>query len=416
MKHTLTTFLLLLFTTALFSQEVLIIKEREFIYNETGSSQGVNIPRSTKTLFQFLNNSVTAVNSFGYLLQAGDENPASTNNNLDGEIITGNRFVWNGTDETSMTHALFTGFNLDVVIKYNYLLNTPNGIQRKSAGMTDENGVIAYNIIKNAKLGVAVKGISGIRIYNNTFYSDKTSEQTWRGLIDIYTNTDNGLSAPSKGTRVYNNIFYTRNRVFNINIHDEECLEGFECDYNVYWCVAGDPLFQVDGRTMTFAMWQAMGYDLHSVVINPDFRDFISFVPETRLDYGLDLGETFNEGLAVDAEWNRYAPKITHQNGVWQVGAVVHSASDEQEEWPENQTIVFPNPARGIVYVLMNDPERQYAIAKVYDYFGRFVFSQAVYNGLNPVKLPANIASGLYTITLEAANLERYLEKIIILN
>ena len=202
MKNTLTTFLLLLFTAALFSQEVLIIKEQEFIDSETGTSQGVNIPRSTKTFFQFLNNSVTAVNSFGYLLQAGDENPASTNNNLDGEIITGNRFVWNGTDETSMTHALFTGFNLDVVIKYNYLLNTPNGIQRKSAGMTDENGVIAYNIIKNAKLGVAVKGISGIRIYNNTFYSDKTSAQTWRGLIDIYTNTDNGLSAPSKGTRV----------------------------------------------------------------------------------------------------------------------------------------------------------------------------------------------------------------------
>ena len=139
-------------------------------------------------------------------------------------------------------------------------------------------------------------------------------------------------------------------------------------------------------------------------------------MPETRLDYGLDLGETFNEGLAVDAVWNRSAPKTALQNGVWQVGAVVHSASDEQEEWPENQTIVFPNPARGIVYVLMNDPERQYAIAKVYDYFGRFVFSQAVYNGLNPVELPAHMVSGLYTITLEAAGLERYLKKIIILN
>ena len=181
---------------------------------------------------------MTAVNSFGYLLQAGDEirHPQQS---LDGEIITGNRFVWNGTDETSMTHALFTGYNLDVVIQYNYLLNTPNGIQRKSNGMADYNGVIAYNILKNPKLGIAVKGISGIKIYNNTFYSDKTTEQTWRGLIDIYTNSDNGLSAPSKGTRVYNNIFYTRNRVFNINIHDEECLEGFECDYNVYWCEAG---------------------------------------------------------------------------------------------------------------------------------------------------------------------------------
>ena len=198
MKNALLILILSLFSAGLFSQEILIIREQEFIDLETGSSQGVNVPRSTKTLFQFLNNSVTAVNSFGYLLQAGDENPASTNNNLDGEIISGNRFVWNGTDETSMTHALFTGYNLDVVVKYNYLLNTPNGIQRKSNGMTDLNGVVAYNIIKNSKLGVAIKGINGIRIFNNTFYSDKTTEQTNRGLIDIYTNTDNGLNAPSK--------------------------------------------------------------------------------------------------------------------------------------------------------------------------------------------------------------------------
>ncbi len=79
--------------------------------------------------------------------------------------------------------------------------------------------------------------------------------------MDIYNNTDNGLNAPSKGTKVFNNIFYTRNHIYNINIHDTECLEGFECDYNVYWCEAGDPIFQVDGKTKTFAMWQAMGYD-----------------------------------------------------------------------------------------------------------------------------------------------------------
>src|SRR5690606_523619 len=165
MKNALLIFILSLFSAGLFAQEVLIIREQEFIDTETGSSQGVNVPRSTRTLFQFLNNSVTSVNSFGYLLQAGDENPAATNNNLDGEIISGNRFVWNGTDETSMTHALFTGYNVDVVVKYNYLLNTPNGIQRKSDGMADVNGVIAYNILKNPKLGVAVKGISGIKIY-----------------------------------------------------------------------------------------------------------------------------------------------------------------------------------------------------------------------------------------------------------
>ncbi len=420
MKNTLATLLLLFFTATLFSQEVLIIKEQEFIDTETGTSQGVNIPRSSKTLFQFLNNSVTAVNSFGYLLQAGDENPASSNNNLDGEIITGNRFVWNGTDETSMTHALFTGFNLDVVIKYNYLLNTPNGIQRKSGGMTDENGVIAYNIIKNPKLGIAVKGINGIRIYNNTFYSEKTSSQTTRGLIDIYNNTDNGLNAPSKGVKIYNNIFYTKNHIYNIDIPDEECLEGFESDYNVYWCEAGAPLFKVGGKTKTFAMWQAMGYDLHSVVINPNFTDYIGFVPQVRLDYGQDLGQDLSEGLAVDASWARSAPKTAKQNGAWQVGARIYAATgeeeEEEEEWPANLTTVFPNPAKGTFYVLMTDPERQYAIAKIYDYYGRFIFSQAVYNGLNPVELPAYMVSGFYTITLEAASLERYLKKIIVLN
>ncbi len=423
MKNTLSTFLLLLITVSIYSQEVLIIREREFIDTETGSSQGVNIPRSTKTQFQFLNNSVTAVNSFGYLLQAGDENPAATNNNLDGEIISGNKFVWNGTDQTSMTHALFTGYNLDVVIKYNYLLNTPNGIQRKSDGMTDQNGVVAYNILKNPKLGVAVKGINGIRIYNNTFYSDKTSDQTWRGLVDIYNNTDNGLNAPSKGTKVFNNIFYTRNHIYNINIHDTECLEGFECDYNVYWCEAGDPIFQVAGKTKTFAMWQAMGYDLHSVVINPDFIDLEGFVPQARLDYGMNLGETFKEGLATNALWNRTSPKTATQNGNWQAGAIVYAAAGEEEEeeeeedeWPDDVTMIFPNPASGTLYVLMTDPDRQYGIAKFYDSLGRFLFSKPVNYGLNPIEVPSNIASGFYTITLEVATLEKFIDQVIIIN
>lgn len=112
MKNTLATLVLLFFNAALYSQEVLVIREQEFIDTETGVSQGVNVPRSVKTQFEFLNNSVTSVNSFGYLLQAGDENPAATNNNLDGEIISGNRFVWNGTDETSMTHACSPGITL----------------------------------------------------------------------------------------------------------------------------------------------------------------------------------------------------------------------------------------------------------------------------------------------------------------
>lgn len=417
MKHALTVILLLLTSTGLFSQQALIISEQEYIDTETGSSQGINIPRSQRILLQFLNNTVTAVNSYGYLLQAGDENPDENNNNLDGEIISGNRFTWNGTDETSMTHALFTGYNIDVVIKYNYLLNTPNGIQRKSNGMTDNNGVIAYNILKNPKLGVAVKGINGIKIYNNTFYSDKTSEETTRGLIDIYTNTDDGLNAPSKGTKVYNNIFYTRNRIFTIDIHDLECLEGFESDYNVFWCEVGEPVFQVGGLTKTFAMWQAMGFDQHSVVVNPGFIDFIDFVPAARLDFGKDLGTDFLSGLATDATWNRTAISTEDQNGIWQAGARVYkSTEEEEEELSRNMTLIYPNPVYGTFYLLLTDPTRVYHTMKLFDSNGKIVLRLPVESGRTEIPVPENFASGMYTITLEGDNLDRYIRKLIILN
>ena len=134
MRNTLTTLLFFVNIGLVSPQIVLNIEGTEVVFDETGNSNGVDIPRSEPTIFTYKNNSITAVNSGGYMLQAGDEGPRASNNNLDGEKITGNKFIWNGTEQTSWTHALFTGYNLGVIIKYNYLQSTPNGIQRKSNG------------------------------------------------------------------------------------------------------------------------------------------------------------------------------------------------------------------------------------------------------------------------------------------
>jgi hypothetical protein len=56
---------------------------------------GVYIPRSEPTDFTFKNNIITSVIQNGYMLQAGDEQPVITNNNLAGAIITGNKLIWN---------------------------------------------------------------------------------------------------------------------------------------------------------------------------------------------------------------------------------------------------------------------------------------------------------------------------------
>jgi hypothetical protein len=287
--------------------------------------KGYEIDRTLPADLIFKNNVVTSVNASGYMLQAGDENPNAYNSNLEGEIITGNKFIWKGTDNSSITHAIFTGYNINAVIKYNYLLNTPMGLIRKANGMTNTSGGIAYNIVNNPlKLAVAVKGMNNVKIYNNTFYSERTTSETWRPLVHIYSN-DNPV-APSTGTKIYNNIFYTRHQIHNITV-EADCIAGFECDYNVYWCESGEPIFLVAGKEKTFRQWKEMGYDNHSLVLNPNFINNQDLVPSVLLDFGKDLGDNWKTGLAINATWGSKDPETTDQNTKWQVGAYIRKVT-----------------------------------------------------------------------------------------
>jgi hypothetical protein len=301
--------------------------------NRSGFWSGINISRKKPVAFIFRNNSVTSVNSGGYMLQAGDEAPGPTNNNLDGEIISGNKFIWNGTDiAATITHGIFLGYNNNVQIKYNYLYRIPTGIVLKSNGMTNVSGGVAYNIInKTGTIGVVVKGINGINIFNNTFYSDqvkwtsKLKPGTPYGLVDIYANDGLKPLEYSKGTKIRNNIFYTVHQICNINIVEEADAEGFESDYNIFWCESGTPMFKYLGVEKTFAEWQALGYDTHSRIINPDFINLTDFVPRARLDYGTDLGSNWITGLSIKAVWvPGSSPATKDQNGPWQVGARIY--------------------------------------------------------------------------------------------
>ena len=296
--------------------------------NSSSNWSGVNIPRSNAINLIFRNNSITSANSEGYLLQAGDETPGKTNNKLDGESITGNKFTWNGTDKAStITHGIFTGYNINCLIEYNYLYRVPTGMVLKSNGMSYTAGGIAYNIInQTGDIGIVIKGMNGVQIYNNTFYSNEvnftnnSAPGTAYGLIDIFSN--DSPKADSKGTKIKNNIFYTVNQIYNISIEDVQDAEGLESDYNLFWCEAGTPVFNYFGTKKTFAEWQALGYDTHSVVVNPNFNNFNDFVPAARLDYGTDLGAAWLAGLSTTAVWTVGSiPVSASQNGAWQVGA-----------------------------------------------------------------------------------------------
>jgi len=391
------------------AQNVLTISGKVYTDNSNDWS-GVNISRSVPTKLIFKNNSITSVNALGYLLQAGDEIPGAYNNNLDGEIITGNKFIWNGTDLTSITHGIFTGFNINAVIKYNYCDKIPMGIIRKSNGMTDLSGVVAYNIIKNpVAVGMVIKGMNGVKIFNNTFYSTQTKytapgQGTARGLIDIYMNKDIVPNGSAAGTKIFNNIFYTKNQIANIVFYDKECLTGFESDYNVFYCEAGDPVFRIGGTTYTFKQWQALGYDIHSKVINPAFKDLINFVPATRLDYGKNLGPEYLNGLSVASVWGTTDPLTTPQNGNWQVGAVVHA-----EQINQPPSISLSSPSKSTSYVA---PATITIDAIAYDPDGEIIKVE-FYNGTSKLGESTDspwsytwkdVAAGTYTITAVATD------------
>jgi hypothetical protein len=324
----------------------------------TGTWEGVNIPRREPVIFTYSNNSISSMNSSGYMLQAGDESPLPTNNNLDGQVITGNKLEWNGIDAPDViTHGLFLGYNINSVVKYNYLDRVPYGIIFKSGtdsgtNMTFTEGGCAYNIWNNGKFGGRVKGINGVRFFNNTFYSG--DGKGWYLLL-ITANMDRAVPAPSIGTKVFNNIFYTTSNIPMIKI-ESSCLTDFESDYNVFYCTVGEPIFQIDDETYTWTEWRALGYDQHSVIMDPDFINPANLIPRTRLNFGKNLGEEWQTGLSTTAKWIAgSSPSTANQDNIWQAGAHVHAANEPEPVENTEVLRLFPSPNDGRFTIVLTE-------------------------------------------------------------
>ncbi len=398
----------------LLAQTTLKVEGTIVINNEPGTWEGVDIPRSEPTAFTYYNNSITSVNSSGYMLQAGDEVENSRNNNLDGMIISGNKFTWNGTADSSITHAVFTGYNINSTVIYNYLDRTPHGILFKSGSddgfnMTYTSGGAAYNIVKNARLSLRIKGMNGVHVYNNTFFNDTNTD--WSiSIIEIDANRDKLVPAPSLGTRIYNNIFYTKYQIPNISI-EAWCLSDFESDYNVFYCETGTPVFVISGELKTFTEWQALGYDIHSVVVNPDFVNTTSFVPVLRLDYGTNLGAEWQTGLSTSAIWSSTYPTTTNQYGKWQTGARVFAV-----DYEDRKVVIYPNPALDRIIISISDPTVVLDYIRIINLSGKVVFQDNMNPDIKEFQIPVNLLPGIYFVQMGLNNRPRFTEKLVVTN
>jgi hypothetical protein len=300
-----------------------------YVYTSTGhatTGSYIYADFSDPILLTFSKNTVAFKFESGLILPFGLDLPDANNNNLDNATITGNLLNYTNNAEQTGTHGIMAGYSINYNIRHNYLDSCGYGVVIE--GLADQeytSGAIAYNIFRaNEYYAITMGGMNGVPIYNNTFYSNKPTSSN-EPIISIAENTQVADTQYAHRTKIKNNIFYSVRNQRMIVIEDT-ASQTLECDYNVYWVAAGDhqPKFYIESTEYTFAQWQALGHDVHSVVVNPGFVDTVNFIPTTKLEYGTDLGDEFDAGLSPISEWVAGSyPDTIVQYGDWQVGAVL---------------------------------------------------------------------------------------------
>ncbi|MBI2300968.1 MAG: right-handed parallel beta-helix repeat-containing protein, partial [Armatimonadetes bacterium] len=181
-------------------------------------------------------------------------NPTTCHNNL----IADNHLHHLGLEVLSDMGAIYTlGISTGTVVRHN-LIHHVVGYQRSgSAGIYPDEGSsgilyednVAYQTVSG---GFSIHYGRGLIARNNIFAFGRD-----------YTVSRGRLDQTSDSTLEHNVFLTASDTLFVGNAK-------LTADHNLYWRTTGEPAFQDD---MTFAEWQAKGYDEHSIVADPLFRD-----------------------------------------------------------------------------------------------------------------------------------------------
>jgi hypothetical protein len=169
-------------------------------------------------------------------------------------------------------------------------------------------------------------------------------------------------------------------------------------------------VFDVSGSLLTFSAWQAMGYDKHSVVVNPDFTNTNTLVPVSRLDYGTDLGEAWKTGLSTVAVWGTSRPSTATQNGNWQVGARIFISGNN-----EQKVKLYPNPAADHVSLSIPEDSGVLDLIRIINLSSVVVYHHKPDPDASEYQIPLNLSPGVYFVQLRFNNQPDYSAKLIVI-
>lgn len=294
-------------------------------------STGTTVTATTKTNYISFKNI-----SGSYHICYGTEGSGAGDGKLDGGEISENNVVGaaaydNSLIPTDIVHGIFCGYNKDISIRYNRVNGAGYGIIPKGAGDANTTGMITYNVIINCNQGVRIKGQKGWSILNNTIISN-----TAYSTLPISVTNNAGVSECDDCVVKNNLIIYLGTTLTTGLVNDDGA--NTDIDYNMYYCPNVTPKFTYQGNPKTWAEWQALGKDTHSVLLtteqynalftDADAGDYSLPAGSAAIGTGADLGATYDDGLDASTDWgdeDTVPAVVTKQQGAsWDVGAYIH--------------------------------------------------------------------------------------------
>jgi parallel beta-helix repeat protein len=301
------------------------------------------------------------------------------------------------------------------------------------------NAVVEGNIIHDNGLGggsaINMDGVQDSEIFNNLIYNNHATGIAMYQIDGgdasknnkVYNNTViqpadgrwNILAVDgSTGNTLYNNILINHHSFRGSIAIDAASTNGFVSDYNILVNRLSDD----DGNSnMTLSQWQALGYDLHSIIASPEEQIFIDY---QNSDFHL-----LHNAQAVDAGTNLVLPIVFEdldniprpQGSGFDIGCYEYNTltSVEEEISPSGFMLYqnYPNPFNPSTTIRYSIPfviasaakQSQLVTLKVYDVLGNEIATlvhEEKSAGEHSIVFDASsLSSGIYFYQLKAGSL-----------
>jgi hypothetical protein len=270
--------------------------------------------------------------------------PASTKAQTDGiwssgnngVVFENNNIVIANTDSTGHSDGIQSYEDTNVIFNGNYISHPNGGLNNHGMWISDiapggtvtvENNVVSMPV--GDEMAIAVDNVDSgwtgqADIYNNTVSGGSRDYEIWNAPL---SHLENNIAAPAAGG-------------VGVMIYGGDPKPG-NINHNLIWAPSAT-VANVDGRSETWAQWQAQGYDANGVNVDPLFSN------AENNDFSLQAGSpAIHAGGTIPSVTDDYAGSARPQGGAYDIGAYEHTATSSSAPPTASSPSTSAPPASG---------------------------------------------------------------------